>query len=241
MTLLAGWPTLTDDSGDGTSGTVLDKSIFDTIKSEIENVTHSTNNTTIDPNDITDEVVTARGNLTSLEDRIDGVIDSDGALITPASIVSTSQLQSAIGRQNLIRNDTFLSWSQGDAAAPDFYTFVDGGSATIDRAGSGQSDATQQVGKFCLSLTNACEMYQTLISASAYADFEFFEGQDIATGCWVNSSVASHARLQMDDGNTTTSGTQFCRLVPSCTDGRGLQRDSLLLRLNLSLGRLRPG
>ena len=84
MTLLTGWPTLTDDSGDGTSGTVLDKTVFDTIKAQIEDHVHTTNNTTVKPKAITDEVVTARGNRTSLEDRLDGVIDADGDLITPA-------------------------------------------------------------------------------------------------------------------------------------------------------------
>jgi hypothetical protein len=207
MTLLTGWPTLTDDSGAGTDGTVLDESVFDAMKAAVEAVTHSTNNTTIDPNDITDEVVTARGNMTDLEDRLDGVIDSDGNLITPASIVSASQLQSAIGRVNLVQNDTMLLWSGGDAAAPDYYTFVDGGSATLARAGSGQGDTTRKIGLYCLSITNAAEVYQELISTTAYAAFDGFETEDISLGCWVWSSVATHARIQIDDGNSTSSSS----------------------------------
>jgi hypothetical protein len=205
MTLLTGWPTLVDDSGDGTSGTVVDKSVFDDIKAAIEAVTHSTTNTTVNPNDTTDEVVTARGNLASLNARLSGVVDDDGALITPASIISTAQLQAAIGRVNLLANDTFLMWSGGDDAAPDYWVHVDGGTSVIDRAGASQSDTAQRVGLYCLSLTNACEMYQEFVPAAAWSRFEWFEGQKVSMGAWVKSGVASHARLQVDDGGTTTS------------------------------------
>jgi hypothetical protein len=207
MTLLAGWPTLTDDAGDGTSGTVLDKSVFDTIKSEIENVTHSTNNTTIDPNDITDEVVTARGNLTSLEDRIDGVIDSDGALITPASIVSSSQLQShSASALNLIKNSTFWCWPKTLASDPAYWKVANG---TIAIAGTGQSDTQRYVGQYCAKVTHSsgtATLSQIILDTTDFANLDHLkvETKKIGVGCWIYTGIASHARIQVADGNTTT-------------------------------------
>jgi hypothetical protein len=209
MTLLTGWPTLTDDAGDGTSGTVLDKSVFDTIKSEIENVTHSTNNTTVDPKDTTDDVVTAHGNKASLEARISGVIDSDGALVTPASLTTQAQLQAELGASiNLVKNSTFWIWT--DIASKPVYWQIANGTGSI--AGTGQTDTERYVGKYCYKSTwssGTATLTQTVISTADFGNLDHLkvETKKFGLGCWVNSSIASQARIQVDDGNTTTESS----------------------------------
>ena len=202
MSLLTGWPTLTNDSGDGTSGTVLDQSVFNTIKAQIEDHVHSTSNTGIKPKAITDEVVTARGNKANLNARIVGVIDADGALVTPATIVTASQLQATLGGVNLLKNDTFIMWHTSDTAAPTFWT-LSGGS--IARTGTGLSDTKRKVGRYAVAQTNAGELYQDIVDAGAWGDSDHLEGKKVSIGCWVWSTIANHVRLQVVDGATTTS------------------------------------
>lgn len=79
MTLLT-FPTVTDDTGTKTDGTIINSALFASIKTGIEAVTHSTNNATVDPNDIIDEVVTARGSAASLDARLDVALNADGSL-----------------------------------------------------------------------------------------------------------------------------------------------------------------
>jgi hypothetical protein len=207
MTLLASWPTLVDDSGDGTSGTVLDKAVFDAVKASVEDQVHSTNNSTVKPKAITDEVVTARGNMTDLEDRLDGVIDPDGNLITPASVVSAAQLQSqSAASQNCLMNSTFFLWSGGLAVAPDYYTLANG---TVSIAGTSETDTERYIGAKCAKLTwssGTASLKQTILNATDFANLDHLKVQTkkIGFGCWVKSSIASHARLQIDDGTLTT-------------------------------------
>jgi hypothetical protein len=204
MALLSGWPTLVDDSGDGQSGTVLDKSVFDTIKSEIEDQTHSTTNTTLKPKDIIDEVVTARGNAANLNARISGVIDADGALVTPATLVTAAQLQSTIGDTNLVPcNDDFYLWPDGDSSAPEAWT-LSGTGATIARTGVGLGDTAQKVGDFAAKVTYGsatATLTTSILDSGAFMDI--FKSAPIGIGAWVKTNVASHSRIGLDDGNST--------------------------------------
>src|SRR5687768_17178949 len=67
MTLLSGavW-TINDDTGDGQSGTIGDAAWVAAFKASIETLIHSTTNPTVTPEDIIDEVVTARNGQASL-------------------------------------------------------------------------------------------------------------------------------------------------------------------------------
>lgn len=80
MTLLASWPTTTDDSGTKTDGTIVNDALFDAIKASVEDQVHSSVNTTIKPKTITDEVVAARGSKTTLDERLDVALNNDGTL-----------------------------------------------------------------------------------------------------------------------------------------------------------------
>ncbi len=204
MPALSGWPSLTDDSGDGVSGTEIEKSVFDDIKAAIEDQVWTTNNTTVKPKTITDEVIAARGNEASLDARLSGVIDDDGNLLTPASLVTETILQEAIGLTNLAKNDTFIIWPAGDTSAPAYFT---NSGSTLARCGNGLSDTTRKVGPFCVSLTNAGTMYQEVLDSGVWSVADQFEGLEVSLGCWVKSSIASHARIQITDSATTTSSS----------------------------------
>jgi hypothetical protein len=195
------WPTVTDDDGTGQTGTVLDKSLFDAIAAAIDDQVDSATNPLIKPWNTTDEVVTARGNKASLNARLSGVIDADGALITPASVITQAQMMASVGSVNLIPNDTFLIWSDGDTAAPDYWSLA---GSTAARCGTGLADTKRKIGKFCISLTNAGNLTRTMIDAGVYGNLDHMDGEKIGFGAWVWSTIASHARLEMTDGTDTT-------------------------------------
>lgn len=74
----------TDDPGDNSSGTKWNRSWVQALLDAINPLIHSITNPTETPANVLDEVVTARGNLTSLEDRLNNVIDVDGNFIGAA-------------------------------------------------------------------------------------------------------------------------------------------------------------
>ena len=201
------FPAYTDDGGDYQSGTIIDASFFDDIKSGIDAVTHSSNNPTITPADVIDEIVTARGNADDLDERISGVIDDDGALITPASVASQANLQAQVGSAiNLFKNSTFFLWSRGLTSAPDYFTLANG---TVTIAGTSQTDTTRKVGDYCAKLTwssGTATLTQKILDTTAFGKLDHLKGETlkIAFGMWVKSSIASHARVVLDDGDDTT-------------------------------------
>lgn len=73
MTLLASWPTPTDDDGTGQTGTFANAAWAASVKSSIEDQVHSSTNTTTKPKAITDEVITARGIYSTLNDRLNAI------------------------------------------------------------------------------------------------------------------------------------------------------------------------
>lgn len=211
MTLLTGWPSITEDSGNGTSGTILSKTtVFDVIKSAIETLIHSTTNPTVTPEDIIDEVVTARGNLASLNARMSGVVDADGNPIAAAGTATTVQLQSQLASLNLAANADLSSWSGGAAAAPDSFTLT-GAAATIAKTGAGEADTfTFGAGPYAAKITRAgtdADLTQTVIAAADWSKYEKAEGRMVVIGAWIKTSVASHARLVISDGATETNSS----------------------------------
>lgn len=71
----------TDDPGDNSTGTKWNRSWVQALLDAVNPLLHSTTNPTVTPSNIIDEIVASRGNLTSLNDRLDGVIDADGNFI----------------------------------------------------------------------------------------------------------------------------------------------------------------
>ncbi len=211
MVLLTEWPAGSNDSGNGTSGTALNLAYFNALKAAVEDHTHSATNPTIKPYQTTDEVVAARGNLASLDARISSVIDDDGALVSSGTLISSSQGQSILGSNNLLANDTFLIWSGGDTAAPDYYA-LSGAGATIARCGSGLADTTRKVGKFCAKVTYgaaAAVLTQVLLDSGVMGDADIFASTKFGFGCWVWSATNGIARLTLDDGVASPTSTSY--------------------------------
>lgn len=207
MSLLDGWPSIVDDDGSGKKGTPVNKSWADAVKAEIEDKIHSTTNPTETPKSITDEVVNLRGNKANADARISGVIDDDGALITPASLISQAQLQAeAAAAINMAKNSTFFLWSGGLTSAPDYYTLANG---TITIAGVSEGDTTRKIGAKCAKVTwgsGVATLTQKIIQAADFSNLDHLkvDTKKVFFGAWVNTSIASHARLQVDDGTLTT-------------------------------------
>ena len=202
MTVVA-FPSYSDDGGDGDDGTVFDKAFWDSVKSGIDAVVHTASNPTVTPANIVDEVVTARGSLASLDTRLDVEHNNDGTHNLPSTVVTTTVLQSAIGGQNLVMNDTFLIWGAGLAAAPSYYVWDTNG--TIAR-----ETTNVYIGGSSLKVTRAgtnVEIYQDILDTGAFLDYLKTQQVKVGFGAWCKTSVASAAILEIDDGNTQTTVT----------------------------------
>jgi hypothetical protein len=181
---------------------------IDAQRDAINTLVYSATNPNQSPADTTDEVVDARGNKADLDTRISSVIDDDGALITPASLVSQAQLQSAIGIPQLLVNEDFLIWpvktSAGTTAVPAFWNLTDGGSGSDTCAQEG----TTKKYAYSVALTRIAGstadtvLYQDILDAGAF--ITDLRTETFGFGCWVYSSIASHASIALNDGNDET-------------------------------------
>lgn len=75
---LEDWPVVTDDSGTLTDGTVWNRAISDAYRASIEDWVVGPVNPTVKAGEIIDEVVEARGDAASLEERLQVAMDADG-------------------------------------------------------------------------------------------------------------------------------------------------------------------
>jgi hypothetical protein len=201
---------MTDDTGNLTSGTIVDEAFVDAILDEIDDQAHSATNPTIKPKAITDEVVTARGSLGALDTRLDVSLNEDGTLKTQASLVTATQA-GGLPPSNVVLNDTFIIWSAGDAAAADGWTLA-GAGAAVARAGTGLGDTTRKVGDFCSKLTYGAATltyYIDILPTAAYSRLDHLDGEIVGFGAWVWASAASQTRLYIADGATTTYSDSY--------------------------------
>lgn len=203
MALQSGWPSITDDMGDGVSGTEIEKATFDAVKSSIEDQTHSIINSGQKPWQTTDEVIAARGNKPNLDARISGAIDDDGNLLVAAEVVTESELLSALGNTNLCRNDTFTIWA-GEADGAPAYFVRTAGAGVIAQTGTGLTDTTRKVGDFAMSVTGAATVLQTPLSGTSFVRSEHIKGLTCQVGGFIKTSSLGHARLTIDDGALVT-------------------------------------
>jgi hypothetical protein len=77
---LSGWPVVTNDSGTGQDGTVINEAFFDAIRASIEDEVFGTTNPSVGASAIIDEVVQARGSVGSLDGRLDVSLENTGEL-----------------------------------------------------------------------------------------------------------------------------------------------------------------
>lgn len=199
---LLDWPAMDDDTGAGTDGTGLDEAFFTALREAVEDETYDPANPTIKLRTLIQEIINARGNLGSIDERLEHVVDDDGNPVFGAGVVSTTILQSVIGILNLLANETFLLWSAGDAAAPDHFT-LSGTGAVVARAGSGLGDATRKVGKFCAALTygsTAARLTQAILDAAVFGDADILRGYTVGFGGWAFADEANSVCFFFDDG-----------------------------------------
>lgn len=203
------YPSLVNDSGTGQDGTVLNAALFEAIRDSINNIAHSTTNPTLTPKAIIDEVVTARGSKASLDARLDVSLEENGDLKTQASLVSVTQAKAFLGSRNVVLNGDLEDWANGGALAPDNWT-LSGAGAAIARTGPAMADTfTFGSGTYAAKLTRAgadVRLTQTVVSAGAYPGYEDFEGMSVSMGANGKTSIASHLRIVVDDGASTTTG-----------------------------------
>lgn len=198
----ANYPTITNDSGTGRDGTVEDEAFFDAIAEAINAQTHSTTNTTVTPADIVDEVVEARGSMLSLDSRLDVSLNEDGTLKAQPTYATVTQLLGGLGGVNLVENDDFLLWPDGDAAAPDGYTLA-GTGAAVARTGTALGDTSRKVGDFACKLTRGTTdltLTKTILDTAPFTRADFLKGRYAAGGAWVYCSTANAARVAIYDG-----------------------------------------
>jgi hypothetical protein len=200
------FPAKTNDTGTGRDGTVVDEAWVDTVITAINNQVLSAANPTVTPEDIIDEVVSARGNMGSLDARLDVALEENGSLKAQPMYATVTQLLGGIGGVNLVMNDDDLLWPDGDAAVPDGYVIA-GAGATVARCGTGLGDTARKVGDFCAKFSkvgNDCTLTRPVLSAAAFARADFLKGLYAAGGAWVKCSVANAVRVAVADGAGTS-------------------------------------
>ena len=196
---------VSDDSGTGRDGTRVDEVWVDNLLDAIDAWVYSGTNPTVQPNDITNEVVTARGTKASVDARLDIALNEDGTLKTSgvlAGYATTTQLLGGIGGTNLITNDDFLLWAAGDAAATTGDTLAGTGVAIV-RTGTGLGDTTRKIGDFAAKITRGstdATLTRSILSGTPFTRANWIIGLYAAGGCWVKCSTANAARLAIYDG-----------------------------------------
>ena len=202
---LSNWPTIVDDDGSLTLGTVINKSVFDAIKASVEADLFSAVNPAVTAENIIDEVVTARGSKASLDARLDVVLNEDGTLKAQANLVSDSELTGSIGHGNWVHNDDFMIWAAGDAVAPTAWTL---GTIACARTGVGLADTTTKVGLYSAKLTRAGAsgtLEQNVVgTGSMGSGGVYLRGRTMAFGCWVWAAAASIIKIYLSDGVGST-------------------------------------
>lgn len=193
-------PSLTDDTGDGLSGTPLDDAYFTDVGTAIDAVTHSATNPTVSPADIIDEVVAARGSEADLDTRLSVALNADGTIKTSALPGSSNVYGD---HRNFILDPQMIVWASGDTALPSCWGEV-GTAGTYARCGSGLTDTNRKFGPWALYVSasgGADSKVQNTLMAS-YDDG--FDGVEFTAGAWVLCSSANAARLAITDGAATS-------------------------------------
>jgi hypothetical protein len=201
---LSNWPTVTDDDGSYAVGTVFNKALTDAIKASIEADLFSAANPSVTAENIIDEVIAARGSKTDLDARLDVAMNEDGTLKAQAGQATTAQVQSIIGQGNWVQNDNLLIWAKGDSVAPTGYTLT----TVACAAETTEKKVGPRSAKLTRSGSDGSLSQDIMPSGSLSAYGAYFKGRTMAFGCWVKTSVASCARVQFDDG-VTTSETSY--------------------------------
>jgi hypothetical protein len=197
-------PAVVDDDGTGRTGTRWNKAFNDDWTDAVNEQVASVANPTVKPADTIDEVVAARGSEASLTARLDTALNADGSPKAAAftAYATVAQSLGGLGFVNVVTNDDFSNWVDGDTSAPEGYTLA-GAGAGIQRCGSGLADTERKVGDFCARITRAgadAALTKTLLAGSSFTRADFLKGMYACGGCWVKCSTPNAARIGVYDG-----------------------------------------
>ncbi len=98
----------------------------------------------------------------------------------------------------ILSNGDFEVWSAGTGSAPDDWA-LSGAGAVIAR-----EQINFQTGIYSAKLTYGSATAMLTHSVTAYS---LYKNKQVSFGCWVKSSVATQARLRIDDGVATTDSS----------------------------------
>jgi hypothetical protein len=131
---------------------------------------------------------------------MDVAINEDGTLKAQAGQATNADVQGIIGQGNWIANDNFLIWPGATGEAPAYWTLT---TLTIARETTTKKIAAQSA-KLTRSGSDGSLSQNLMNSTSFTANGAYYKGKTFAFGAWLYTSVASCARLQFNDGVTTT-------------------------------------
>lgn len=120
---------------------------------------------------------------------------------TLPDVAGTISLNEELPRGNLVKNPSFDVWENGVSAVPDAYTLTGAGASVAQEA------TIVKVGAYSAKLTRAgtdCYITQDVYSAHGST---FVRSGVYTFGAWVYATVASRARLRVDDGVTVTNSS----------------------------------
>lgn len=152
---------LTDDTGDGVSGTKINRAWTTGLRSAINALVHSTTNPTTTPVNAIDWLEDLKGNKSTPNERLSVFIDDDGNPRTLDGVPQTDDVKSILGNKNLWWDSLFSCWPDGSTSAPAGWTLTGTGAAVV-RCGAGPAsyessppaDTTKfTYGNFCVKLT----------------------------------------------------------------------------------------
>ena len=198
-------PSVTNDDGTGRTGTRWNEAFNDAWTDAVNEQVASSTNPTLTPAQIIDEVVEARAAYADLDARLD-----DLALASSVTtLITQTQFMGGLGGVNLVRNDDFQVWPDGDSTIPWAWTLT-GAAAAVARTGTGLGDTNRKVGDFACKLTRAgtdCYIQNSILAGAAFTRADFLAGKYVAFGMWCKCSTPNIARLQINDGIGTGSGS----------------------------------
>lgn len=207
-TVKGSFPARVDDTGTGRDGTPVDVAFIDAIGDAIDAETLSATNPTVKCSEIQDEVVEARGSVATLDTRLDVSLNEDGTLKTTGVLggyATVTQLLGGVGAVNLVTNDDFLCWPDGDAAVPEGYTLT-GAGGTVARVGTGLGDTARKIGDFAAKVTRAgtdVNFTKIMLQGAAFTRGNFVIGLYQSVGAWVLCSTPNVARVLVSDNAGT--------------------------------------
>lgn len=203
------WPSVTDDDGTGTSGTVWNDAFDASCQATLDALLHSSTNPTVTPKAIIDEVVTARGSKASLDERLDVSLENDGTLKNQSTLTTDTEASHLLGSIDRVANGDLVTWSSGASAAPDAFT-LSGAGAAIVRTGSGEADTFSFLaGQYSAKITYGAataKATQEVIPTATFSNQTKLRSRTFTAGMWGKTSVANQLSIVVDDGVTTTRG-----------------------------------